>query len=196
MQDQAIQGKLAFLREAEKLKSVLRSAHTSSGRRESTAEHSWRLALLAMVFADDLGEIDLGKVLQLCIIHDLGEALGGDVPAVDVQAHGSKGDSERQDLLSMTLSLAAPLRERILSLYDEYEAAATTEARTVKALDKLETILQHTQGRNPPDFDYEFNLGYGRRYTDATPFLASLREVLDEETRQRAAQRLASPTTR
>lgn len=196
MQDQAIQGKLAFLREAEKLKSVLRSAHTSSGRRESTAEHSWRLALLAMVFADDLGEIDLGKVLQLCIIHDLGEALGGDVPAVDVQAHGSKGDSERQDLLSMTLSLAAPLRERILSLYDEYDAAATTEARTVKALDKLETILQHTQGRNPPDFDYEFNLGYGRRYTDATPFLASLREVLDEETRQRAAQRRASPTTR
>jgi putative hydrolase of HD superfamily len=187
MSEQNIHGKLAFLREAERLKNVLRSAHTSSGRRESTAEHSWRLALLAMVFAEDLGEIDLCKVLQLCIIHDLGEALGGDVPAVDVQAHGNKGDSERQDLLSMTVPLSAPLRAHLMGLYDEYEAAATAEAQAVKALDKLETILQHTQGRNPPDFDYQFNLGYGRRYTDATPFLASLREVLDEETRKRAA---------
>lgn len=185
---QGIHGKLAFLREAEKLKSVLRSAHTSSGRRESTAEHSWRLALLAMVFAEDLGAIDLGKVLQLCILHDLGEALSGDVPAVDVQSHGSKGDRERQDLLSMTAPLAAPLRERIVALYDEYEAAATAEAQAVKALDKLETILQHTQGLNPPDFDYEFNLGYGRRYTDATPFLAALREVLDDETRRCASR--------
>lgn len=187
MRNQGIHDKLAFLRQAEKLKSVLRSAHTSSGRRESTAEHSWRLALLAMVFAEDLGEIDLGKLLQLCIIHDLGEALGGDVPAVEVQAHGSKGDRERQDLLSMTATLAAPLRERIISLYDEYEAAATAEAQAVKALDKLETILQHTQGLNPPDFDYQFNLDYGRQYTSATPFLAALREVLDAETRKRAA---------
>jgi len=187
MSEQDIHGKLAFLREAERLKSVLRSAHTSTGRRESTAEHSWRLALLAMVFAEDLGEIDLCKVLQLCIIHDLGEALGGDVPAVDLQAHGSKGDSERQDLLNMTASLAPPLRARLMALYDEYEGAASAEAQAVKALDKLETILQHTQGLNPPDFDYEFNLGYGRRYTDATPFLASLREVLDDETRRCAA---------
>jgi len=58
----------------------------------------------------------------------------------------------------------------------------------VKALDKLETILQHTQGLNPADFDYEFNLGYGRRYTDATPFLAALREVLDDETRRCASR--------
>jgi putative hydrolase of HD superfamily len=195
MSEQDIHGKLAFLREAEKLKSVLRSAHTSTGRRESTAEHSWRLALLAMVFADDLGDLDLSKVLQLCILHDLGEALGGDVPAVDVQAHGSKGDSERRDLLSMTSPLAAPLRERFLALYDEYEAAATAEAQAVKALDKLETILQHTQGRNPPGFDYTFNLGYGRRYTDATPFLASLRAVLDEETRKRADGERGSATT-
>ncbi|MNF15954.1 hypothetical protein D3C80_2187750 [compost metagenome] len=55
----------------------------------------------------------------------------------------------------------------------------------VKALDKIETILQHTQGDNPPDFDYAFNLEYGRRYTDAIPFLASLRRALDEETRKR-----------
>lgn len=186
MQTQHIQGKLVFLREAERLKSVLRSAHTSTGRQESTAEHSWRLALLALVFEDDLGDVDICKVLKLCLVHDLGEALGGDVPAIEAQAHSLKGDRERRDLLSMTAQLDQPTRDQIMTLFDEYEAAATPEAQVVKALDKLETILQHTQGKNPPDFDYRFNLEYGRRYTDAIPFLAVLRQVLDEETRKRA----------
>jgi len=56
-----------------------------------------------------------------------------------------------------------------VSLWEEYEHAASPEAQAVKALDELETLLQHTQGANPSDFDSTFNLGYGRRYTDATP---------------------------
>lgn len=186
MNTQRIHGKLAFLREAERLKSVLRSAHTSSGRRESTAEHSWRLALLALVFEEDLGPLDIGKVLKMCLVHDLGEALAGDVPAVDSAAQANKGERERDDLLSISATLEPPQQAALLALFDEYEAAATAEAQAVKALDKLETILQHTQGANPADFDYRFNLGYGRRYTDATPFLAAVREILDEETRKRA----------
>ncbi|MDU9394023.1 HD domain-containing protein [Pseudomonas sp. zfem002] len=185
MNSQGIHGKLAFLREAERLKDVLRSAHTSRGRRESTAEHSWRLALLALVFAQDLGPVDIAKVLKLCLIHDLGEALSGDIPAVEAQAHGDKDANERRDLQTLTASLEPALQADFLALFDEYQAAATAEAQAVKALDKLETILQHTQGDNPADFDYAFNLDYGRRYTDATPFLAALREILDQATRAR-----------
>ena len=59
---------------------------------------------------------------------------------------------------------------------------------TEAMLDKLETILQHTQGANPPDFDYRFNLGYGRRYTEAPPLLAELRAILDAETERRARE--------
>lgn len=81
MPNHNLDGKLDFLRQAEKLKSVTRSAHTSTGRRESTAEHSWRLALLALVFEQELGDVDICKVLKLCLVHDLGEALSGDVPA-------------------------------------------------------------------------------------------------------------------
>ena len=77
------------------------------------------------------------------------------------------------------------MQDSIVGLFDEYEAANTPEAKVVKALDKIETLLQHTQGDNPPGFDYAFNLEYGRRYTDAIPFLASLRRVIDEETRKR-----------
>ena len=65
---------LQFMREAERLKNVLRSARTSAGRTESTAEHTWRLALLALVLADEKPELDLQRVLAMCLVHDLGEA--------------------------------------------------------------------------------------------------------------------------
>ena len=82
-----------------------------------------------------------------------------------------------------------PLRDRLLALWDEYERGETAEALAVKALDKLETLLQHTQGDNPADFDYAFNLDYGRRYTDRAPLFKTLRELLDARTRQRLAVR-------
>ncbi|WP_426749755.1 bifunctional HD family hydrolase/N-acetyltransferase [Myxococcus sp. Y35] len=180
-----LQGRLDFLREAARLKDVLRSGHTSHGRVESTAEHSWRLCLMAIVFDDALLGVDLLKVLQLCVIHDLGEAIHGDIPATHQGAFPNKREQERTDLLHLTRTLDAPLRERILSLWEEYEQAASPEAQAVKALDKLETLLQHTQGANPPDFDYAFNLDYGRRYTDASPLFRRLRALIDEATRRR-----------
>ena len=80
------------------------------------------------------------------------------------------------------------LRDEVTSLWDEYEAAQSPEARLVKALDKLETILQHTQGDNPRDFDYRFNLGYGRQFTADHPVLVELRAILDSETERRARE--------
>ncbi len=185
MDNSRLAGQLAFLRKAERLKSVLRSAHTATGRPESTAEHSWRLCLMAIVFERELAPLDLRKILQLCVIHDLGEALHGDVPAVEQAQHPNKSEQERQDLITLTQSLDAVQQANILALWQEYKDAATPEAQAVKALDKLETLLQHTQGQNPPDFDYAFNLQYGRRYTDAAPLFAELRALIDEETQRR-----------
>src|SRR4051812_43066383 len=98
MKTDEILGALDFLRAAEALKDVERSAHTSRGRVESTAEHTWRLCLMAMLFADELEGIDLGKLLRICIVHDLGEALGGDIPAVAQTPGGGKAAQERADL--------------------------------------------------------------------------------------------------
>lgn len=183
-----IKGRLEFLREAEKLKDVLRSAHTSSGRTESTAEHSWRLCLMAIIFADQLAGLDLLKVLKMCVIHDLGEAINGDIPAVNQAAFPDKGEQERNDLLLLTGALDEALRSEILALWDDYENAQSAEAKAVKALDKLETLLQHNQGLNPADFDYGFNLGYGKKYTSADPVFATLRELIDQDTRQRISE--------
>ena len=188
MQPDELDGVLTFLRAAERLKTVLRSGWTSTGQPESVAEHSWRLCLMAMVFYGRAGDIDLLRLLKMCLIHDLGEAVGGDVPA-PVQREGSnKAAQERSDLLQLIDPLPPALRREILELWDAYEAAETREAIVAKGLDKLETILQHTQGQNPADFDYDFNLAYGQRYTADDPLLAAIRTRLDLETARRAKE--------
>ena len=183
--DDELDGILAFLRTAERLKSVTRSGWTAAGERESVAAHSWRLTLMAAVLADRFAEIDVARLLRICLVHDLGEALRGDIPA-PAQAGGGKAEHERVDLLEVLAPLPERLRDQLAELWDEYEAARTPEARLAKGLDKLETILQHTQGANPADFDYRFNLGYGRQYTAVHPVLAAVRERLDRATAERA----------
>ena len=185
MNTDVIKGRLLFLKEAENLKNVIRSSHTSNGRDESTAEHTWRLALLALVFEDELKYLDFSRVLKMCLVHDLGETINGDVPSTEKQNHPNKDIQERNDLLLLTRSLDEPLRSSLLGLWEEYEAGQTEEAIAVKALDKLETILQHNQGVNPNDFDYEFNLTYGEKYTDKHPLFKSIRTILNAETLQK-----------
>jgi putative hydrolase of HD superfamily len=186
MHPDELQGVLTFLRAAERLKTVTRSGWTSAGQQESVAEHTWRLCLMAMLLYGRTPGIDLARLLKMCLIHDLGEAIGGDVPAPAQKAGTSKAGQERSDLLQMTAPLPSALRDEVVELWDEYEAARSSEAKLAKGLDKLETILQHTQGQNPADFDYAFNLDYGQRYTAADPLMAALRALLDEETARRA----------
>ncbi|MBI3791910.1 MAG: HD domain-containing protein [Gemmatimonadetes bacterium] len=181
-----LDGTLAFLRAAEALKSTTRSAWTASGTPESTAAHTWRLCLMAMVLADALPGVDQARVLRMLVVHDLAEAVSGDIPAPAQVGAPPKGDRERHELTALVAPLPPGPRQEILALWEEYEAAATREAQVAKALDKLETILQHVQGANPPDFDYAFNLGYGVAHTDRVPELKALRAVLDAATRARA----------
>jgi putative hydrolase of HD superfamily len=191
MTEAEVAGLLEFLRNAERLKVVTRSAYTSTGTHESVAEHTWRVALMATLLAPQFPDVDGCRLVRMCLVHDLGEAIGGDVPAPEQArrlAEGREGKSadERRDLLTLLGPLPSSLRGDITSLWDEYEAAETPTARLAKAIDKLETILQHTQGQNPPAFDYRFNLEYGRQHTAAPPLIAAIREILDRATEDRA----------
>ncbi len=181
-----ILGILQFLREAERLKNVYRTSWTSGGQPESTASHTWRLCLSALVFAKQFSEVNIERLLKICIIHDLGEAIGGDIPAIHQDANAPKAGQERADLITLLQPLSSDLQHEIVELWDEYEAATTPEANVAKALDKLETLMQHNQGDNPPDFDYLFNISYARKFTDAVPLIAEIRKIVDEETRQNA----------
>ncbi|MGJ8570675.1 MAG: HD domain-containing protein [Hoeflea sp.] len=174
---------LAFLDQANRLKDTLRSGHTPEGRQESTAEHSWRLCLLAILFSDKLEGVDLLRLIKICIVHDLGEAISGDVPAVDQRAGDDRAARERADLIKLCTPLPADLKTEIISLWDEYAEAASPEAVLAKGFDKIETMLTHTTGKNPPDFDYGFNLDYGVSATGRNPLLSSIRAHVDKRTR-------------
>ena len=195
MTEAELQGLIKFLRDAERLKNVRSSAYTSDGHQESVAEHTWRVSLMAIILAAEEADVDASRLVRMCIVHDLGEAISGDIPApeqarrLSAGAPEGKSAAERRDLVTLIEPLPPSLRDDILSLWDEYEAEDTPTARLAKALDKLETILQHTQGLNPPGFDYEFNLAYGRKHTESPPFVAAMRSILDRATEARASER-------
>lgn len=188
MTDDALTRYVRFIKEAEGLKSVTRTSWTATGRQESTAEHSWRLCLLASLLSHDMPDLDREKVLRMCLIHDLGELYSGDVSAAACPDQQAKYAEERAAAEAVFAFLPKPAAQEFFALWEEYNAAATPEARFVKALDKAETILQHNQGTNPADFDYAFNLAYGKEYFSGAPCLEPLRAILDSDTRDRMAK--------
>jgi putative hydrolase of HD superfamily len=139
------------------------------------------------VALDEVLGVDLRRLLELLIVHDLGEAVLGDVPA-PLQSEDKTAD-ERGALATLLAALPEAASARLMARWDEYNAIATPEARAAKGLDRLETVMTHVEGANPPDFDYAFNLGYGREHTDRDPLIAALREPLDAETARLAGRR-------
>ncbi|MDD4731797.1 MAG: HD domain-containing protein [Desulfovibrio sp.] len=180
MKRDELTGILDFVRRAEGLKSTLRSTWTRTGRQESAAEHSWRLALLALLLRRQYPDLDEMKLLGMCVVHDLGETINGDIPAPEQGE--AKAEEERRDMLDLLRPLAEPQRSDVLALWQEYEDGQTPEAKLVKALDKLETLLQQSQGETPPSFDYAFNLHYGEAWTDLDELIREIRAAVDLET--------------
>jgi putative hydrolase of HD superfamily len=177
------EGILTFIKRAENLKNTYRFSFTSTGKRESVAEHSWRVCLLVVAYASKLQGIDIEKCLKLAVIHDLAESICGDTPAIDRVDSIEKYTMERDAMINITKSLNWKIRKEIMSIWEEYEHESTDESKIVKALDKFETLIQHNQGLNPPDFNYAFNLTYGLNFTNINDSFVKLRKIIDEETK-------------
>lgn len=175
---------VAFVQELERLKNITRTAWTSGGRQESTAEHSWRLALFAAVMLDYFPELNAVKVLLFALLHDIGELYTGDISATEHPDPKQKYCEELAAAQRVFSLLDSSQGDALLALWQEYETAKSPEAKLVKALDKAETIIQHNQGKNPPDFDYAFNLDYGREYFEEQPILDKLRKLIDSDTKR------------
>ncbi len=176
---------ISFLKVAEGLKNTLRSSHTSNGREESVAEHTWRLCLLAMMLQKYYPNINYNRLIKILLNHDMGEIINGDIPAIYQDPTVDKSHEERKDFLEVISPLTEEQQNEMLELWDEYNEVSSPEAKLAKALDKIETVLQHLDGKNPDDFDYEFNLGYGTKYTSLDPVISYLRGYVDDETRKR-----------
>ena len=170
---------LDILHVAERLKDETRHCTTSKRRPESVAEHSWRLSLMALLLRREFPELDMDKVVDMCLIHDLGECFTGDIPAFSK----TRGDAEAEDALlhSWIATLPKELSEELAALYDEMDAQQTGEAKLYKALDKLEAVIQHNE--SPLDTwtenEYELNKYYGADAAAFSEWLTALRgEIL------------------
>ena len=167
---------------AERLKDTTRHCYTKNGRRESVAEHSWMMTLAAFWIKDEFPEADMDKVLKMCLIHDLGEAFTGDIPAFEKTA--SNEQDEKALLYDWVSSLPGGIAQEMLSLYDEMEKRETLEAKIYKAVDGLEAVIQH----NISDIstwlplEYELNMTYANDKVAFSEYLCALREEIRKDT--------------
>ncbi len=179
---------LKILSVAEKLKCNTRHSWTSSGRRESVAEHSWRIALMAMLTRDEFPELDIDRVIRMCLIHDLGEAFTGDIPTFEK----TDGDEVREEqiLTDWFDSFPEPAREEFLSLQKEMEELQTGEAKLYKALDNLEALIQHNEADIstwlPLEYDLQFT--YGAERVKFSPWLTELKQEIDRWSQEKIDQ--------
>ena len=180
---------LDFLHILERLKCNTRHCDTSTGRRESVAEHSWRLCLFAMLLEQEpeFRSLDTDRVLRMCLIHDLGECFTGDIPTFLKTAE----DEQKEDrvLADWVASLPEPYCRELAALYAEMNALQTGEARLYKSLDKLEAVIQHNEAdiSTWEPHEYDLNLTYADDIVAFSPYLRSLREAIRDDTKQKIA---------
>lgn len=173
---------LDILNIAERLKDATRHCYTRNGRHESVAEHSWMAALMAMLLQKEFPEADMGKVIKMCLIHDLGEAFTGDIPTFEKTSADEK--TEETLLAEWVRSLPSDIGEEFSALYAEMTARITLEAKIYKAIDGLEAVVQH----NISDLstwierEYELNKTYAFDKTEFSPYLTALRKEILKDT--------------
>lgn len=143
MMNERMEKQLAFALEIDKAKNVFRQTHLSGhGRNENDAEHSWHMAIMAYLLKEYANEqIDIAKVMLMCLIHDIVEIDAGDTYAYD--AEGLKTKKAREDAAKERIFsiLPADQKAELVALFDEFEAYETAESRFAHAMDNLQPLL-------------------------------------------------------
>ncbi len=176
---------LEILKVAERLKDTTRHCYTSKGRHESVAEHSWMMTLMGYLIKSEFPEVDMNKVMQMCLIHDLGECFTGDIPSFDKTPEDEV--KEEQLLSAWVESLPADISGEMKALYAEMEARETLEAKVYKSLDNLEALVQHnfsdisTWSEN----EYDLNMTYANDKVAFSQYLTQLRNEIREDAIQK-----------
>jgi len=152
MSEERLQQQIEFVLEIDKLKSVLRQSYLLSGeRRENSAEHCWHTAVMALVLAEHAREpVDALRAACMLLVHDIVEIDAGDTYCYDTEAAADKAERETAAADRIYGLLPADQVGELRKLWDEFEDAATREAKFARALDRLMPLLHnyHTQGRS------------------------------------------------
>lgn len=152
-----LEQQLAFLTEADKLKSTLRATQLCDGsRRENSGEHSWHIALYAMILSEHSNrKINTARVINMLLIHDLVEIDAGDVPI-----HASYDEAKQHAIETAAANrifglLPDDQRNELLALWHEFEAAESDDAIFAKSIDRVQPVVANleTNGGSWPDYN-------------------------------------------
>lgn len=178
---------IGFIVEIDRLKHVLRrSLLTDGSRRENDAEHSWHMAVMAMVLAEHAAEpVEIGRVVRMLLVHDLVEIDAGDTFLYDTVAAADQEEREQRAADRIFGLLPAEQEKEFRALWDEFEARATPDAKFARALDRLQPMLHNflTQGGSWKEYGVrpEQVLARKRLIADGAPALWALAETLVAE---------------
>lgn len=170
-----------FLHLSEKMKTTYRHSWCTDGSKESVAEHSYRLALMAMLMKDIYPDIDHNRLIKMCLVHDLGESITTDIPAFEkTQQHENTEILAQKQIVNM---LSHSLKQEVHSLFEEINALETKEAKIYKCLDKLEALIQHNEADLSTwiELEYDLQLTYGIKDCAAFEFMNIWREIVKQD---------------
>ena len=141
--DERLKKQLDFALEIDKEKNIFRQTHLSGhGRNENDAEHAWHMAIMAYLLKEYSNEpVDIGKVMLMCLIHDIVEIDAGDTYAYD--AENLKTQKAREDAAKERIFSILPedQKEELIKLFDEFEAYETAESKFAHAMDNLQPLI-------------------------------------------------------
>ena len=141
--NERLKQQLDFILEIDKEKNILRQTHLSGhGRRENDAEHAWHMAIMAYLLKEYANEpVDIGRVMLMCLIHDIVEIDAGDAYAYD--AEGLKTQKAREDAAKERIFSLLPedQKQKLTQLFDEFEEFQTPESKFAHAMDNLQPLL-------------------------------------------------------
>jgi putative hydrolase of HD superfamily len=158
---------IEFIKEVDKVKYIQRKTRLfNSDRNENDAEHSWHLALMAIVLAEHSNEpIDIFKVIKMVLIHDIVEIDAGDTFIYDTKKSHSNTNEERLAANRIFGLLPEEQANELIAIWEEFEAGETNEAKFAKTMDRLEPLLQNTSnnGGTWNEFGIDYNKVYEKK---------------------------------